>query len=139
METLGGVRVREQTEQNLLWNIKQWDDNGFGLWMFYEKDTGLFIGCAGLRQIDVDGKNEIELALCCDVCFLEKRICNGNGPNSVKIAFDILKLRSLVAKTRKTNLASQHIIVKLGFSFEKALNEYGHDQKLYRLLKKSAT
>ena len=31
METLGGLRTAEQTQENLDWNLRQWRENGFGL------------------------------------------------------------------------------------------------------------
>ena len=41
MKTLGGIRSAEKTQENLDWNLNQWSTNGFGLWMFYLKETNI--------------------------------------------------------------------------------------------------
>ena len=135
METLGGVRMKEQTIQNLQWNIAQWDENGFGLWMFYEKNTKIFVGYAGLRSIEVDGTKEVEFAYSLMSKYWKRGYATEMSKACLEIAFDKLHVNNIIAKTRKSNLASQRIINKLGFSLENYFHEYGHEQILYRLTK----
>src|SRR5438045_2990683 len=61
MNTLGGLRTSHQSQENLEWNLRQWEENGFGLWMFYSKDTKEWIGRGGLRRVQVGDSEEIEL------------------------------------------------------------------------------
>ncbi len=61
MATLGGLRSVEETRENLEWNFKQWEDNGFGLWFFRSKITGHFIGRGGVRRVLIGNIKEIEL------------------------------------------------------------------------------
>ena len=48
--------VREQVEQN----IDQWQQHGFGFWVFHRKSDGVFIGRAGLKTCQIDGKEVME-------------------------------------------------------------------------------
>ena len=61
MSTLGGLRTTQQSHENLDWNLRQWKENGFGLWMFYLKDTNEWVGRGGIRRVEVGGHEEIEL------------------------------------------------------------------------------
>ena len=60
MKTLGGVRSDLETQRFLETNLEHWHRNGYGLWIF-RADT-LFVGRAGLRQVEVGGSLEVELA-----------------------------------------------------------------------------
>lgn len=43
------------------WNLRNYDEFGFGLWAIERKDTGAFIGDCGLTYQEVEGKNELEI------------------------------------------------------------------------------
>lgn len=58
---LGGVRSPETTKTYLRVNMAHWDRYGFGLWAL-RTQTGEFAGRAGIRQVVVDGAEEIEIA-----------------------------------------------------------------------------
>jgi RimJ/RimL family protein N-acetyltransferase len=43
------------------WNLRNYDDFGFGLWAMELKTTGAFIGDCGLTYQDVEGEPELEI------------------------------------------------------------------------------
>ncbi|MBN9289095.1 MAG: GNAT family N-acetyltransferase [Gammaproteobacteria bacterium] len=135
METLGGIRTEEQTLENLQWNLKQWEECNIGLWLFFEKETKQFIGTAGLRHIDIEGALEVDLAYVLLSQFWHRGYGTEMGKACLNIGFDKYKFESIVAGTRSTNFSSQKVIDKLGFSFERAIFKFGHEQFLYRLTK----
>jgi RimJ/RimL family protein N-acetyltransferase len=43
------------------WNLRSYDEFGFGLWALEVKDSGEFIGDCGLAYRDVEGGSELEI------------------------------------------------------------------------------
>ena len=62
MATLGGICDQEETKKRLEWNLNQWRTSDFGLWFFFEKGTGEFVGRGGIRRLVIDEKEEVEVA-----------------------------------------------------------------------------
>ena len=60
MAHLGGVRDEAGTDSYLDSNLAHWSEYGFGLWMLRERETGVMIGRAVLRHLDVEGVDEVE-------------------------------------------------------------------------------
>lgn len=135
MKTLGGIRTEEQTKENLLWNLQQWDDYKIGLWLLFKKENKEFIGTAGLRHIDIEGKLEIDLAYALLSKFWQQGYGTEMGKACLQIGFDKYNFSSIIAGTQSTNYASQKVIKKLGFTFERKIFKFGHDQLIYRLSK----
>ena len=51
MNTIGGVRTKEESRHYLDSNLAHWDAHGHGLWMLRLKDPDAFTGRAALRHI----------------------------------------------------------------------------------------
>jgi RimJ/RimL family protein N-acetyltransferase len=60
MRFVGGVRTPQSTAAYLETNLAYWDKRGFGLWIIRD-ESGRFIGRAGIRPLDVEGVEEIEV------------------------------------------------------------------------------
>jgi [ribosomal protein S5]-alanine N-acetyltransferase len=133
MATLGGMRSVEETRENLEWNLKQWQDNGFGLWIFRSKITGQLIGRGGIRRVPIRDVEEIELGFALMPEYWGQGLATEMAKASTEVAFEKLRLRSLVSFTLTTNLASQHVIEKTGFKYEKDIELGGEPHVLYRL------
>lgn len=135
MKTLGGVRTEEQTTENLLWNLQQWEEHKVGLWLFFEKENNHFVGSGGLRHINIEEIIEIDLAYALLSKFWQKGYGTEIGRACLEIGFEKLNFNSIIAGTKTTNIASQKVIKKLKFNFERTIFKFGHDQFLYRLTK----
>lgn len=61
MATLGGIWSQEKAQEKMQWNCEQWQCYGHGQWMFFEKETGAFVGRGGIRKMIVNEKEEVEL------------------------------------------------------------------------------
>jgi ribosomal-protein-alanine N-acetyltransferase len=132
MATLGGLRTAEQSQENLQWNLAQWEDNGFGLWVFYLKDTSEWVGNAGIRRLKVDNHNEIELSYVLQQPFWNLGLATEMALACSEIAFDILRLDNLVCLTLTTNIASQGVMQKAGFIYEREVIHADLPHVLYR-------
>ncbi len=132
MAFVGGVRTPPVTADYLKTNLAHWDQRGFGLWIIRD-ESGRFIGRAGLRPLDVEGVEEIEVA------YTFIRDCWGMGYASeitaalVEIGFGRLKLPEIVGIVTLTHTASRRVLEKAGFVFERVYCEKGEEVALYRL------
>ena len=67
--------TREQIEQN----VDHWQQHGFGLWVFHRKSDGVFIGRAGLKTYQIDGKDVIGLAYAVMPDYWNRGLRHGDG------------------------------------------------------------
>jgi RimJ/RimL family protein N-acetyltransferase len=132
MRTLGGTRSAETTEAYLNINLAHWDQHGFGLWMLYAPD-GRFAGRAGVRHLEVDGADEIEIAYTFQRAFWDAGNATEIGQALTGLAFGELGLADLVGVTLVDNLASRRVLEKLGFAYEKSFAQRDDSLVLYRL------
>ncbi|MCD6040014.1 MAG: grpB 3 [Gammaproteobacteria bacterium] len=137
METLGGIRSAEKTQENLDWNLNQWVENGFGLWMFYLKETKEWIGRGGIRRINLNSAEEIEISYALMSPFWNKGYATEITKACIEIAFEVLRLKNVVCFTLTTNKPSQRVMKKSGFEYENdiVINYDGIDYPhvLYRM------
>src|SRR5512145_424423 len=61
MATLGGLRDEAWTRTTLANSAAHWDRHGFGYWLLFERASGRFAGRGGLRHVEIDGRDEVEL------------------------------------------------------------------------------
>lgn len=133
MATLGGVRSAKETRENLEWNIKQWENNGFGLWLFRSKTTGKLFGRGGIRRVPIGDAEEIELGFALMPKYWGQGLATEMAKASIEIAFEKLKLDNIVSFTLTTNLLSARVMKKIGFEYERDIELGGAPHVLYRL------
>jgi len=133
MAALGGVRSDEETRLFILNNLNHWQRYGFGLWVFRDKINNQFVGRAGLRNTNVEGNDEVELAYALIAKFWAKGLATEMGEEILKIGFELLKLPEIVCFTLTTNKASQRVMEKLGFQYEREIIHAGLPHLFYRL------
>ena len=131
MATLGGVRSEERTRQFLRTNLAHWDEHGFGIWMF--RDPVTFVGRGGIRHVHIGGRDEVELAYAVMPDFWARGLATEMACALVRVGFEQLALRELVAFTITSNQASRRVMEKAGFAFERELVHAGVPHVLYRL------
>ena len=135
MKTLGGVRSREQALDGLARMIKHWDDHGFGVWILEDKESGTFMGRAGLFNVHIDGADEIELMYGLLPEYWSKGIATEVAQEIIRIGFQELGLENITCFSLHENKASQRIMEKLGFTYEKNCVHADLPHVFYRLTK----
>jgi RimJ/RimL family protein N-acetyltransferase len=133
MATLGGVRDAAATRRLVDDWIAHWDANGFGLWIARDATTGAFAGRGGVKHTVVGGRPEIEVAYGFLPAFWGRGLATELADASVRAGFAELGLAELVCFTLTTNRASQRVIEKVGFAFERGVEHAGLPHLLYRL------
>ena len=136
MDKLGGIITDEENHEYLTRNIQHWNDYGFGLWVF-RSINGEFIGRAGVRHVQVIDADEIEVAYALMPQYWGQGLATEMAKASIKIAFEIHKLKNLICLAQTHHQASRHVMEKVGFKYEKELVLFDCPHVLYR--KKSSS
>jgi RimJ/RimL family protein N-acetyltransferase len=133
MATMGGIRTPAATADWLDRQMGHWERCGFGLWMARERATGAFAGRGGLHHIEIDGRDEIEVGYCFRAEFWGRGLATELARASARVAFEVLKVPTIVCFTLPTNLASQRVMQKAGFRYERDLVYKDLPHVFYRL------
>ena len=136
MATLGGVRSDAETERFLNEKMAHWAVHGFGYWIFRHRDTGRFVGRGGIQHIEIGGNREIEVGYSVLAEFWDQGLATEMAKAMVAIAFDRIGLDNVVCFTLTTNPASERVMQKVGFTFERPVIHAGEPYVLYRLSRK---
>lgn len=132
MATLGGTWNQEKAQEKIRWNCEQWECNGHGQWMFFNKQTGVFVGRGGIRKVIVNDKEEVELGYALMPEFWGRSLAVEIGKKSLSIAFDNFCYPSVVCYTLVDNKRSQSVMQKIGFVFEGNIIHASSPHVLYR-------
>jgi len=138
MALLGGVRDKAGTVAYLEMNVKHWADHGFGMWMLRDAVSSAVIGRAILRHLDVEGVDEVEVGYGFMPEYWGRGLATEIANACVRIGFDRLGLRSMVAITTPPNLASQHVMQKAGLVYERDILHAGIRHRLFRVRSEAA-
>jgi ribosomal-protein-alanine N-acetyltransferase len=133
MATLGGVRTKAYVAEYLERQMAHWEQHGYGLWTVRDPLTGRFAGRGGLRHADVEGRPEVEIsyAFLCD--YWGRGWATELARACARIAFYELKRADLVCFTLPTNRASQRVMEKVGFRYERDIVHADLPHVLYRM------
>ena len=128
--TLGGVLSAEMVDRTMVTNQDHWRRHGFGIWVFRlpeseASNSGAFVGRAGLRRVQIEGRDEVELAYTVMPEFWNKGFATEMSQAALRVGFEELLLPDVQCFTLTTNLASQRVMAKLGFQFER-LGDHAH-------------
>jgi [ribosomal protein S5]-alanine N-acetyltransferase len=132
MALLGGVRDTAGTVAYLEMNVKHWADHGYGIWMLRDAATAAIIGRAILRHLDVEGVDEVEVGYGFMPEYWGRGLATEIARECVRIGFEQLGLRSMVAITTPANLASQRVMAKAGLVYERDIVHAGVPHVLFR-------
>jgi ribosomal-protein-alanine N-acetyltransferase len=132
MAHLGGVRNAEGTAAYLRWNLEHWAEHGFGLWMLRDLETGMMVGRAVVRHLDVEGVDEVEVGYGFVPQVWGRGLATEVALACVSLGRERLGLGTLVAVTRPDHVASQRVMVKAGLVYEREFLHAGSPHVLFR-------
>lgn len=133
MATLGGLRSDEVSADILTQLMAHWEAHGFGYWMARDPDSGAFVGRGGLRRVVVGGGDEIEVGYALMPEYWSRGLATELARECVRVGFERLGQRELVAFTLPTNYASRAVMQRVGFLYERDVIWSGMPHVLYRL------
>ena len=123
----------EETRRALQRHLDHWERHGFGLWAFRDPADGRFVGYCGLKHTEVDGNDEVELAYAVAADEWGKGLATEMAAVALRVGFERLGLPAVVCFTLTTNRASQRVMEKAGFAYEREIVHAGLPHVLYRL------
>lgn len=132
MAYLGGIRSREQTADYMEQNLSHWKKYGYGIWVLRENSTGDLIGRGGLRNAVLGGKDEVEVAYGFLSEFWSKGFATEFVRSIVRIGLSEIGLSGMASVTHPDNLASQRVLDKTGFAFEREVIYKSEPHFLFR-------
>lgn len=109
---------------------RYWEEQRFGRWALIHKEDDKLIGYCGLRLLD-EVHPELVYVLARD--YWGKGLATEAARAGLRYGFEELKLEEIVAATRPENIASQHVMKKLGLKYEKRAFFYGIDCAYYSI------
>lgn len=112
--TLGGVLSDEDADRALRRNLDHWDQHGFGIWHFFDRQSDGFLGRAGLRHHEA----EVELSYTVMPEYWNCGFATEMSRAVLQSGFELVRLTEVISFTLPTNIASQRVMKKLGFEFE---------------------
>jgi len=136
MKTLsadGKPLSEEATREHIRQSVDHWQQHGFGLWVFRRRSDGQFIGRGGLKTYHVDGKDTVGLAYAVLSDYWGQGLATEMGQVSLEFGFRRLGLAEIASWTLPRNMASQRVMEKLGFRYERDFEFAGLVHRLYRL------
>ena len=110
MTHLGGPRSHEQTSDYMTHNLAHWVEYGYGIWVLKERASGSYVGRGGLRNILLEGKDEVEVAYGLLPEFWGRGLATEFVKTIVRIGFSKIDLSRLACVTQRENRASIRVL-----------------------------
>lgn len=102
---------------------------GFCLWKLIHKETGEMIGFCGLQPLD--GTHEIEIGWWLARAWWGQGFATEAAREALRDGFERAGLQRIVSIAMRENVASTHIMEKLGMKYEKETTHRGFSVVLY--------
>jgi ribosomal-protein-alanine N-acetyltransferase len=137
MKTLspkGKPLLRKETRDQIRQCIEHWERHGFGFWVFRRKTDGEFIGRGGLKIYKIDGKDVIGLAYAVLSNYWNLGFATEIAQASLEVGFRRFGFSEIVSWTLPANLASQRVLEKFGFRYERDFEFAGLRHRFYRVV-----
>ena len=131
--TLGGVVGPAAVDERIAGMTAHWEREGFGWYVFCDRDSCALLACGGPHRRHVGGTDEVEIGWTVVPERWNQGIATELGAASLEVAFGPLALTDVVSFTLPDNLASRRVMEKLGFRFERETTYAGLPHVLYRL------
>ena len=122
----------ERIHQILEKNINDWDQYGFGPYVWFDQVTQEFVGEGGLSHTVAVERGAIELTYALSKKFWGRGLAATIGRFALDYGFNTLNLSNIVCFTMTTNHQSLRVIEKLGFKYEKDFIYKTLPHKLFR-------
>ena len=137
MEFYPRTRTYEETKQKVEQTIDDYRQHGWGLWATVYKANNKFIGRCGLKSWIVDGYPEIEIGYMLAKEYWRKGLATEAAIAIKNYGFEKIGCNRLIALIDHGNIASQKVALKTGLTYEKDVQMWGKNVRLYAIYRSS--
>ena len=117
-ETMGGVRNPDQVAEILAGHRQAWERDGFGYWIWRDRQTGEPIARGGPDRAEVEGEPVVELGWVVASHRWGEGLATEIGRASIDAAAR-LGIEEVVAYTLPHNQGSRRVMEKLGMTYDR--------------------
>jgi len=126
-------RIREWAARQ----VAHFSKFGFCFWKLIHKETGEMIGFCGLQPLDAT--TEIEIGWWLARAWWGKGLATEAAREALRDGFERARLERIVSIAMRENVASTHIMEKLGMKYERESTHRGVPVVLYSVTKPGAS
>jgi len=108
---------RSDAWQQMAWFLGQWELRGTGHWALEEKESGQFVGRAGLHRPERHDWPGVEVGWALHPDYWGRGYATEAGAAAVRYGFDELEVEKLFSCILPENHRSQAVAKRLGFEF----------------------
>ena len=123
----------EEVARWLSLSLEHWDRHGYGYWIFRTRSEKQFVGRAGLHNVQMEGKEQVELGYALMPEFWNQGLATEIAGKIVQLAFEPIGLPQIICYTLTTNRPSQRVMEKTGFRFDREMVHADLPHVLYRM------
>ena len=122
----GGDKARQRSDSEwvITYFMQHAKLHGFGIWGVEEKSSGRLLGHAGLEYIP--NAQEVEIAYTLAKAAWGRGYATEAARASLQYGFEALNLDAIYGLSFPANVASQHVMQKLGMKYEGITDRYYH-------------
>ena len=110
---------QEMTHRWIEWNLRNYQEFGFGLWAVIHKQDSVLIGDCGLTMQSVDGIAELEIGYHISRAYWGQGLATEAAIACKEYAFNVLQKDRVISWMGPANLASRRVAEKVGMRLEK--------------------
>ena len=130
---IGGKRMQspEMIEQRFRFYLACYEQRGYGMAMILRKSDSATLGWGGLQPLEETG--EIEVGYGFDKPFWGQGYATEAAAAWLRFGFEQAGLERIVAVAIPENVASRHVMEKLGMHYEREAQHYGNNCVFYAI------
>lgn len=110
-----------------------WAREGIGIWMFRDRADGRFVGYGGLQRASAEQGDLYELLYAALPEFWGRGLTTELAAAVLRVGFEQLGLAEVVSYALPVNRASQRVMEKVGFRYERDIVHAGLPHQMYRV------
>lgn len=115
--------TKQQVSDWLNWNLKSYQENGFGLWAIIDQKSQNFIGQCGIVYSDVENQLLLEIGYLVNKRYWNQGYATSASQLCITYAKNSLKAEKICSIIRETNLSSQKVAEKNGMTIVKQFDK----------------
>ena len=129
--TGGGSGIGLEAAKQFLKGYDHYEKYGFGRWAVIRKEDGKFLGWCGLKYTPETDEYDIGFRFFRD--YWNKGYATEAAQASLDYGLNDLKIKTIVGRAMKANLASIKVLEKIGMTYWKPMDFHGGEGVTYRI------